>query len=536
MKKTRLWTGVAKTVFAILAFALAMGALPAFGNHYILCSESAKCDPPPWPPDGTDDSSAKSRFYAIPSVVQSDGKVVVGGGLQHDPMASFSRAGYFFAVKRLNADGSPDFSFNGTGLAQIPIWGYYEFVDTLIVQPDGKIIAGGNSADPIGISDASCYPAFCKIYPTLIRLNSDGTLDQSFNGSGRLILEIGDANRGPEVDELGMLLGLELQPDGKIIVRSNGPLDVARLNGDGSLTYDHLTDVARVDADGTLDASFVGTTKVAREIPYFVPPATLNFQGLWWNASPRRESGWGINLIHQGDTIFATWLTYDANGKSWWLSMTAKKAASNLLPAFTGDVIVTRGPPFSTPPTQSNAVSRTVVGTGTIIFSGLDFGSFVYSVNGITQTKTISRMIFGPLPTCEYFTQPPLSTTVNYQNLWWAPNGGGDGWGLNITHQGDTIFATWFTYGSDGTPLWLSMTASRQRTDVYSGTLVRTTGPAFGADPFDPALVARTDVGTATITFSSASSGNFAYTVNGVAGSNAIVPAALVPPAVTLCR
>ena len=37
-----------------------------------------------------------------------------------------------------------------------------------------------------------------------------------------------------------------------------------------------------------------------------------NYQGLWWNAPPNSESGWGINLTHQGDVIFATWFTYDA--------------------------------------------------------------------------------------------------------------------------------------------------------------------------------------------------------------------------------
>lgn len=35
-----------------------------------------------------------------------------------------------------------------------------------------------------------------------------------------------------------------------------------------------------------------------------------------------------------------------------------------------------------------------------------------------------------------------------------APAGAESGWGVNFTHQGDTIFATWFTY-DDGTPLWL---------------------------------------------------------------------------------
>jgi hypothetical protein len=42
-------------------------------------------------------------------------------------------------------------------------------------------------------------------------------------------------------------------------------------------------------------------------------PAPANYQGIWWNAS---ESGWGINLAHQGDTVFASWFTYDTAGKA----------------------------------------------------------------------------------------------------------------------------------------------------------------------------------------------------------------------------
>ena len=43
-----------------------------------------------------------------------------------------------------------------------------------------------------------------------------------------------------------------------------------------------------------------------------------------------------------------------------------------------------------------------------------------------------------------------LSLAYNYQDLWWAaPAGSEAGWGVNLTHQGDTIFATWFTYDLD---------------------------------------------------------------------------------------
>ena len=50
------------------------------------------------------------------------------------------------------------------------------------------------------------------------------------------------------------------------------------------------------------------------------PGAVANHEGLWWNSPAGSESGWGINLAHQGDEIFATWFTYAHEGNPMWLS------------------------------------------------------------------------------------------------------------------------------------------------------------------------------------------------------------------------
>jgi len=82
----------------------------------------------------------------------------------------------------------------------------------------------------------------------------------------------------------------------------------------------------------------------------------------------------------------------------------------------------------------------------------------------------------------------------------------------HLTHQGNTIFATWFSYDFDGSPLWLSLTASQSAAGVYSGTVYRTTGPSFGT-AFDPSKVAYAPVGTATLTFGDGDDATFAYSV-----------------------
>jgi hypothetical protein len=202
--------------------------------------------------------------------------------------------------------------------------------------------------------------------------------------------------------------------------------------------------------------------------------ASLNHEGLWWAAPAGSESGWGINFAHQGDIIFATWFTYDLTGKGLWLTMTAPKSAPN---TYSGTLYATTGPAFDAVPFDPAKVMLTQVGNATLTFTDASNGSFVYTVNGITQTKAITRQVFGPLPSCAAATGS-LTAATNYQDLWWAaPAGSESGWGINFTHQGDIIFATWFTYDVDGTPLWLSVTANKTAPGVYSGPLYRMTGP-----------------------------------------------------------
>ena len=92
-----------------------------------------------------------------------------------------------------------------------------------------------------------------------------------------------------------------------------------------------------------------------------------------------------------------------------------------------------------------------------------------------------------------------------------------------------------FTYDVDDTPLWLSATASSAGPGVYSGALVRSTGPAFNSVPFNPAVVTRAPVGAATFSFSDGNHATFTYTVGSVTQSKAITREVFVSPG-TLCQ
>lgn len=241
--------------------------------------------------------------------------------------------------------------------------------------------------------------------------------------------------------------------------------------------------------------------------------APVNYQGLWWASPAMSESGWGINLAHQGDVIFATWFTYDSTGMAWWLSVSANKVAPG---TYTGTLYRTSGAPFYAfaPPT-----SYTAVGTATLTFSSATRGMFSYQVsdgpNVASQAKAIELQTFGPVPTCTWGAQADLSTATNFQDLWWAaPPASESGWGVNLTQQGTDLFATWFTYDANLKPLWLSATASQTGPATYQGTIYQTSGPAFNSTPFDPALVTRKPVGSVSFSFSDGNNGTFAYGVD----------------------
>ena len=270
--------------------------------------------------------------------------------------------------------------------------------------------------------------------------------------------------------------------------------------------------------------------------------AGTNYQGLWWAAPGGLESGWGINFAHQGDIVFASWFTYDQTGNGWWLVMTAGKTAAN---TYSGTLYQGTGPAFDAVPFlplgAPGGAKPAAVGTGALTFADANNATFTYMVNGITQTKAITRELVGAQPVCTFGAQANLALATNYTDLWWAaPAGLEAGWGINLTHQGDIIFATWFTFAQDHTPMWLVVQATKTAPGTYAGTQVyRLTGPAFSAVPFPPIGApggpTGVVVGTATFTFSDGNNATFAYTVDGVSQTKAITREVFVAPG-TVCQ
>ena len=319
--------------------------------------------------------------------------------------------------------------------------------------------------------------------------------------------------------------------------------------GGGTLNYatvDQLT-FASLPTDGVSALSRSGAIipNVATNFTGYSASVTgtaVNYQGLWYNPA---EAGWGINFAHDGDTIFASWFTYDLAGKGTWLVMSATKTGTN---TYTGSLIQGTGPAFNAVPfpplgSPGGATVSGLSGTGTLTFTDPNNAMFTYTVNGITQTKAITRQVLAaaPLPVCTFGGQPNLALASNYTALWWAaPAGSEAGWGINLTHQGDLIFATWFTFATDHTPMWLVGTASKTAPGVYTvAQLARLNGPPFSAVPFppigSPGGPTFSVVGSATFTFIDGNTATFSYTVDGIAQTKTITREILQNPG-TVCQ
>ncbi len=159
-------------------------------------------------PGDTDPSFKGGHFDGTVRVikVQADGKILVGGDFTHYKTTAIK------SIARLNSDGTLDNTFKAGS-------GANNRVCAIAIQTDGKILAGG---------DFTHY----KGNPTgkIIRLNSDGTIDNSFSLSSTVA---------------GTILNLSIQSDNKII--ATGGITVS---GSNEL-------IIRInDSDGSIDNTF----------------------------------------------------------------------------------------------------------------------------------------------------------------------------------------------------------------------------------------------------------------------------------------
>jgi len=157
----------------------------------------------------TPTSSGSNEGWGV--AIQTDGKIVVAGHGNNG-------ANYDFQLVRYNSNGSLDITFDSDGKVTTPIGSNTEFVRTMAIQTDGKILMAGYSNN--GSNDDFA----------MVRYNGNGSLDNGFGVGGIVTTSIGSSDdRGQE---------MAIQNDSKIVVvgysynGSNNDFAVVRYMGD----------------------------------------------------------------------------------------------------------------------------------------------------------------------------------------------------------------------------------------------------------------------------------------------------------------
>lgn len=194
-------------------------------------------------------------------VIQDDNKIVVSG-------YSFNGSNYDFAVVRYNNYGTLDNTFGSNGKVTTD-FGNSEYGMCVALQNDGKILVAGYSYNN-PYSDIA-----------LARYMSNGSLDNSFGNSGKVLTDIGNSY-GSTIDYGN---SLAIQNDGKIIV-------VGRSNIGANDDFA----VVRYNQDGTLDNTFSSDGKV-----------TTNF-------SNYNDAAYSVALQGDGKILVTGFSYYDHTG------------------------------------------------------------------------------------------------------------------------------------------------------------------------------------------------------------------------------
>ena len=265
-------------------------------------------------------------------VLQSDGKIVVAG-------FSYNGSTYGFALARYNANGTLDTSFNGTGKVTTAIGSGNDYGNGVTVQADGKIVVAGGSSN--GSNDDFA----------LVRYNANGSLDTTFNGTGKVTTAIGSGG-----------------DDGySVVVQSDGKIVVA-----GQAVIGGFNDFAlvRYNINGTLDTSFNGTGKVTTAI------------------GSGDDAGQSVTVQADGKIVAAGYATIGGNTD---LALVRYNANGTLDTSFNGSGKVTTAIGSSDDVVRGMALQS----NGKIIVGGwsknainnIDFAVALYNTNGSLDTS-----------------------------------------------------------------------------------------------------------------------------------------------------
>jgi uncharacterized delta-60 repeat protein len=166
--------------------------------------------------------------YAFDVALQADGKIIAAGTVfvDFDPGESSNTD---FALARYNPDGSPDATFGNGGQVSTDFLGMEDDAFSVLIQPDGNIVAVGSANDPATFYDFAA-----------VRYLGTGSIDMTFGVGGKVHTDFGDQN-------FDRARSAALQFDGRIVAAG---FAISQNGGVQNFA------VARYTSNGVLDTGF----------------------------------------------------------------------------------------------------------------------------------------------------------------------------------------------------------------------------------------------------------------------------------------
>jgi uncharacterized delta-60 repeat protein len=171
--------------------------------------------------------------YAFDVALQPDGKIIAAGTVFVD-FNPGDISDTDFALARYNSDGSLDTTFGNGGTLMTDFFGNEDDAFSVLIQPDGKIVAVGSANNPASYYDFAA-----------VRYLSNGTIDTTFGVAGKVSTDFGDQN-------FDRARSAALQSDGRIVAAG---FAISQNGGVQNFA------VARYTSNGILDTTFSGDGK-----------------------------------------------------------------------------------------------------------------------------------------------------------------------------------------------------------------------------------------------------------------------------------
>jgi len=204
----------------------------------------------------------------------------------------------------------------------------------------------------------------------------------------------------------------------------------------------------------------------------FASSTTPDYTDLWYIPA---ESGWGANVVQQGNTMFVTLFVYGPNNQpTWYVASAVTQTGGSSSGTFTGALYQTTGPYFAGGSFNPSNVGVTQVGELTFNGSGSNAATLTYTVSNVPVTKNVVRQSFGADNLTGSFLGGSMGT--------WSSCGGGNGYvesgaTFSIAQTGSTVSMR--EDGSNYTCTYNATAGSIGRFGTLSGNGICTDGTNF---------------------------------------------------------